>query len=93
MNKAQLIDEVQKALGEDCTRAHAERALNTVLDCVQSALAQGESVQLTGFGNFQVKDRAARTVRNPQTGEPIQVAATKAVSFKPGAGLKQAVAG
>ncbi|MEZ5962766.1 MAG: HU family DNA-binding protein [Planctomycetota bacterium] len=92
MNKAQLIDEVQKALGEDCTRSYAERALNSVLESISRGLKTDTSVQLTGFGTFQVKSRAARTVRNPQTKEPMQVPASKTVGFKPGQALKDAVA-
>ncbi len=92
MNKAQLIDEVQKALGEDCTRSYAERALNSVLECISRGLQKEASVQLTGFGTFQVKNRAARTVRNPSTGQMMQVAASKTVGFKPGQALKESVA-
>ena len=92
MNKAQLIDEVQKALGEDCTRSYAERALNSVLDCLGRGLKKEKSVQLTGFGTFQVKDRAARSVRNPSTGQMMQVPASKTVGFKPGQALKDSVA-
>lgn len=92
MNKAQLIDEVQKALGEDCTRSYAERALNSVLECISRGLKNDSAVQLTGFGTFQVKSRAARTVRNPQTKEPMQVPASKTVGFKPGQALKDTVA-
>lgn len=92
MNKAQLIDEVQKSLGEDCTRSYAERALNSVLECITRGLQADTAVQLTGFGTFQVKSRAARTVRNPQTGQPMDVKASKTVGFKPGQGLKDSVA-
>jgi DNA-binding protein HU-beta len=91
MNKAQLIDEVQKALGADCTRSYAERALNSVLECIGKGLQTDQSVQLTGFGTFQVKARAARTVRNPSTKQMMQVPASKTVGFKPGQALKDSV--
>jgi DNA-binding protein HU-beta len=67
MNKAELIDEVQKTLGEDCSKAHAERVVNSVLNSIGKGLREDATVQLVGFGTFQVKDRAARIGRNPQT--------------------------
>ena len=93
MNKAQLIDEVHKALGEDCTRTYAERAVAAVLESIGKGLKADASVQITGFGAFSVKARAARTVRNPQTGQPMQVPASKAIGFKAGQGLKDQVTG
>lgn len=88
MNKAELIATVQKALGADCSKAHAERSVNAVLASIQKGLKKDKLVQLIGFGTFAVKNRKARTGRNPQTGEPIEIAASKTVGFKPGTVLK-----
>ena len=89
MNKAELIDKV--AEGADISKAAATRALDTVLDSITEALKSGDVVTLVGFGTFQVKDRAARTGRNPRTGEAIQIKASKNPSFKAGKALKDAV--
>ena len=89
MNKAELIDKV--AEGADISKAAATRALDTVLDSITGALKSGDVVTLVGFGTFQVKDRAARTGRNPRTGEAIQIKASKNPSFKAGKALKDAV--
>lgn len=91
MNKAALVDSVQEILGTDCSKAHAERAVNAVLEGIKSGLQEEKLVQLVGFGTFQVKQRKARTGRNPQTGEPIQIAASQTVGFKAGTGLKDAL--
>ena len=88
MNKAELIDEVQKSLGAECSKAHAERVVNSVLTSIGAGLQRDQMVQLVGFGTFQVKNRKPRTGRNPQTGEAIQIAASKTVGFKPGVALK-----
>jgi DNA-binding protein HU-beta len=92
MNKAELIDAVQRAMGAECSRSTAERALNGVLACIGEGLRRDSVVQLVGFGTFQVKTRAARTVRSPKTGEPIAIAASKTVGFRAGQALKEAVA-
>lgn len=89
MNKSELIDAI--ATNADLPKAAAGRALDAVLDAVTTALQKGDSVSLVGFGTFAVKERAARTGRNPQTGAEIQIAAAKVPSFKPGKGLKDAV--
>lgn len=89
MNKAELIDSI--AASADIPKAAAGRALDAVIESVQGALKNGESVALVGFGTFSVKDRAARTGRNPQTGAPIQIAAAKIPNFKAGKSLKDAV--
>lgn len=89
MNKTELIDAV--AEGADISKAAATRAVDTVLDSIASSLAKGDAVTLVGFGTFSVKDRAARTGRNPRTGEPIQIAAAKVPGFKAGKALKDAV--
>jgi len=89
MNKAELVDSVAEATG--ASKAAAAASVDAVLDSITKALTKGEKVALTGFGSFEVRSRAARTARNPQTGEAIQVKASKAPAFKAGAGLKSAV--
>ncbi|MFC1537129.1 HU family DNA-binding protein [Pseudomonadota bacterium] len=89
MNKAELIDHV--AANADLSKAAAGAAVEAVLSGVTGALSNGGSVSLVGFGTFSVADRAARTARNPRTGEAIQVAASKAPKFKAGKALKDAV--
>lgn len=89
MNKAELIEAV--AAAADLPKAAASRAIDAVVDNVTSALTEGDQVVLVGFGTFSVKERAARTGRNPQTGKEIQIAAAKVPSFKPGKALKDAV--
>lgn len=88
MNKAELVDAVQKHLGKDTSKAAAERAVEAVLEGVKKGLKKDKTVQLIGFGTFAVTKRAARTGINPQTREPIKIKASKSVKFKPGAGLK-----
>ena len=90
MNKAELIEEVQKELGKDTSKAEAERALNAVLDSIKKGVKKDKSVQLVGFGTFQVVKRAARMGINPRTQERIKIKASKAVKFKAGAALKAA---
>lgn len=89
MNKSELIDAI--AASADLPKASAGRALDSVLDTITNTLKSGDQVVLVGFGTFSVKDRAARTGRNPQTGEPIQIAAAKIPGFKAGKALKDAV--
>ena len=89
MKKVELISHVAETAGLSKTDAAA--AVDAVLSGVTGALSSGDSVSLVGFGTFSVTARAARTARNPRTGEPIQVAASKAPKFKAGKGLKDAV--
>ena len=89
MNKAELIDAV--ADGADISKAAATRAVDTMFDSITNTLKSGSQVTLVGFGTFTVKDRAARTGRNPRTGEPIQIAASRVPGFKAGKALKDAV--
>ncbi|MFT5420741.1 MAG: DNA-binding protein HU-beta [Candidatus Endobugula sp.] len=89
MNKSELIDAI--AASADLPKAAAGRALEAVIDTIQSTLKDGDPVALVGFGTFSVKDRAARTGRNPQTGAAIQIAAAKIPNFKAGKSLKDAV--
>lgn len=90
MNKAQLILEVQKLLGDECSKAYAERALNAVLTSIKTGIKKDKIVQLIGFGSFKVKKRAARNGVNPRTGASIKIKASSTVGFKPGATLKAA---
>jgi DNA-binding protein HU-beta len=89
MNKSELVEAVASSTGE--SKAHAEKAVNAVLDSIVTAVAAGDKVQITGFGTFEPRDRAARTARNPQTGAEIQVKATTVPAFKAGKGFKDAV--
>lgn len=91
MNKKELVNAVKDNMG--CTRKEAELAVGTVLDAVVEGLVADGKVSLVGFGTFSVADRAARTCRNPQTGEAIEVPAKKAPKFKASAALKDAVNG
>ena len=89
MNKAQLILAITKRA--DISKAEANRALDATLDSIKNTLKDSESVSLVGFGTFGVTERAARTGRNPRTGEAIQIKASKAATFKPAKALKEAV--
>ena len=89
MTKQDLIDLLANKVG--LTKADADRAVSAVVDGISDALAKGEKVTITGFGTFEVRQRAARMGRNPQTGAPLHIAATKTPAFKAGKGLKDAV--
>ena len=89
MNKSELIDAI--AASADIPKASAGRALDAMINTVSTALADGDQVVLVGFGTFSVKERSARTGRNPQTGDPIEIPAAKIPSFKAGKALKDAV--
>ena len=89
MNKSELIDAIAASAG--LTKADAGRALDATVDGITSALQGGQSVSLVGFGTFSVKHRAARTGRNPRTGDTIQIAASNNPTFKAGKALKDAV--
>ena len=89
MNKSELIDSIAEKSGLNKTQAGD--ALNAVMESVGEALEAGDSISLVGFGTFSVKERAARTGRNPKTGEPLEIAASKVPGFKAGKGLKDAV--
>lgn len=88
MNKSQLIEKIAESA--DISKASAGRALDSFIESVTGALKEGDSVALVGFGTFNVRDRAARTGRNPQTGATIEIAAAKVPSFKAGKALKDA---
>lgn len=89
MNKRVLAETVAADTGLDTVTA--ERAIDAVVRAIGAALAEGDKVTIPGFGTFETRARAARTGRNPQTGEPIQIAASVAPAFKPASALKQAV--
>jgi DNA-binding protein HU-beta len=89
MNKAELIDKVSVAA--ELNKASAARAVEALLDSIAAALKSGEQVTLSGFGTFSVTTRAARTGRNPRTGESINIPASNNPKFKAGKGLKDAV--
>lgn len=88
MNKGELIDAVQKALGGDTSKKAAEESVKAVLESIAKGIKKDGSVQLIGFGTFEVRKRAARTGRNPKTGASIRIAASKTVGFKPSSALK-----
>lgn len=92
MNKAELIEILMKDKDAQFeSKAEAERALNAVIDTIKKGLKKDKNVQLIGFGTFTVKSRAARMGRNPQTGEPMKIKASKTVGFKPGKDFKKYV--
>lgn len=89
VNKTQLIDKI--AANADITKAAAGRVVDAIVASITESLQKGDDVALVGFGTFTVRDRAARTGRNPQTGKEIQIAAAKVPAFRAGKGLKDAV--
>ena len=86
MKKKELIAAISKASG--MAKNESEVALNAVISCISDLLGRGDSIVLPGFASLKVKERAARTGRNPSTGKPINIAASKIVSFKTGSKLK-----
>lgn len=89
MNKADIVTKVHEVLGG--TKADADRAVETVIESITSGLRSGEEVSIAGLGIFKAQARAARTARNPRTGETIQVAATRTPKFRAAKALKDAV--
>lgn len=89
MNKTDLINSVAEAA--ELSKKDATKAVEAVFESITDSLRKGEKVQLIGFGNFEVRERAARKGRNPQTGEEIEIAASKVPAFRPGKALKEAV--
>ena len=90
MNKAELIAAVAEKA--DLSKKDAEKAVNATIDAITASLQQGEKVQIVGFGAFEIKERAARIGRNPQTKKEIKIPASKVPQFKAGKALKDAVA-
>lgn len=89
MNKTELTEAVAEQA--DLTKADAGRALDAMINAISKALKKGDTVSLIGFGTFSVKKRAARTGRNPATGETIQIKASKTPGFKAGKAFKDAI--
>ncbi|MDP3440402.1 MAG: HU family DNA-binding protein [Azonexus sp.] len=89
MNKTELID--QLATSADISKAAAGRALDATVEAIKDALKAGDTVSLIGFGTFYVGERAARTGRNPRTGNTLEIKAAKSPKFRPGKGLKDAL--
>lgn len=89
MNKTELITDVAEMA--EMTKKDAEKVVNAVFASIEKALVAGDKVQLIGFGTFEVRERAAREGRNPQSGETITIAASKVPAFKAGKSLKEAV--
>ncbi|GGF09354.1 MULTISPECIES: HU family DNA-binding protein [Halobacillus] len=89
MNKTDLINAVSEKA--ELSKKDATQAVDSVFESIMDSLKDGEKVQLIGFGNFEVRERAARKGRNPQTGEEIEISASKVPAFKPGKALKDAV--
>ena len=89
MNRKELIDAL--ATKTDSTKTDADRAIGALLEIISDTLKKGDSLSLVGFGTFEVRKRAARTGRNPKTGEELKIKASKVPAFKAGATLKAAV--
>lgn len=89
MNKSDLVDHAASSTG--MTKNDVMKVLDGVLGAISDAVRNGDQVNLSGFGTFERRDRAARTGRNPQTGESLEVAASKAPAFKPAKAFKDAV--
>jgi len=89
MNKSDLVEKMAEAA--DIPKSAAARALDGLTDAITEGLKEGDSVSLIGFGTFTVRERAARTGRNPQTGASIEIAASKTPTFKAGKALKDAI--
>lgn len=91
MNKGELVEHIANETGSD--KAAAGRALDAVLQGITESLAKGESVTIPGFGTFDVRERAARTGRNPQSGETMEIPASTGAGFKPASALKKRLNG
>ena len=89
MNRVELIAAMAETA--ELSKKDATKAVDAVFESILEALKNGDKVQLIGFGNFEVRERAARKGRNPQTGEEIEISASKVPAFKPGKALKDAV--
>ena len=89
MKKSEMIEAIAKKA--DVTKADAEKVFNATFDLFKDELSKGEKISVAGFGVFKISERAAREGRNPATGEPMKIAASKGVSFKAGTALKEVV--
>ncbi|MBU8589400.1 HU family DNA-binding protein [Priestia megaterium] len=88
MNKTELVDAV--ATKSELTKQDSKKAVDALFETISNTLAKEEKIQLIGFGTFEIRERAERTGRNPQTGEEMTIPASKAPAFKPGKELKDA---
>jgi nucleoid DNA-binding protein len=91
VNRAQLVEKIQKELGGETSKAAADRALTAVIESIKSGVKKSKVVQLIGFGTFKVVNRKARTGINPKTGEKIKISASKSVKFSPGSEFKKSL--
>ena len=89
MNKADLVAQVAERA--DISKKDAAKAVDAVFDSISESLKSGDKVQLVGFGNFEVRERSARKGRNPQTGQEIDIPASKVPAFKPGKTLREGI--
>jgi DNA-binding protein HU-beta len=89
MNKAELVDTV--ATKSELTKQDSKKAVDALFETISNTLAKEEKIQLVGFGTFEIRERAERTGRNPQTGGQMTIPASKSPAFKPGKELKEAV--
>ncbi|MHC5325361.1 HU family DNA-binding protein [Priestia megaterium] len=89
MNKTELVDAV--ATKSELTKQDSKKVVDALFETISNTLAQEEKIQLVGFGTFEIRERAERTGRNPQTGEQMTIPASKSPAFKPGKELKEAV--
>jgi DNA-binding protein HU-beta len=89
MNKSELIAKVAEL--SELSKKDATKAIESVFEAISDALKSGDKVQLVGFGNFEVRERSARKGRNPQTGQEIEISASKVPAFKPGKALKDGI--
>ena len=89
MNRLELVNTISRKMG--ATKKDADKAVTAFIDTVTESLVEGRNVQLIGFGTFEVRERAARKGRNPQTGEEIEIPASKIPAFKAGKSLKDSV--
>lgn len=89
MNKAELVTEVAELT--EMSKKDVTKVVDAVFQAISNALQNGDKVQLVGFGNFEVRERSARKGRNPQTGEEIEISASKVPAFKPGKALKEGI--
>ncbi|MEH7320217.1 HU family DNA-binding protein [Priestia megaterium] len=89
MNKTELVDAV--ATKSELTKQDSKKAVDALFETISNTLAKEEKIQLVGFGTFEIRERAERTGRNPQTGEQMTIRASKSPAFKPGKELKEAV--
>lgn len=89
MNKSELISKVSES--SELTKKDVTKAVDAVFEAIAEALKNGDKVQLVGFGNFEVRERSARKGRNPQTGQEIDIPASKIPAFKPGKSLRDGI--